>query len=654
MKKLFLLLGLFCGLAVYAQTTEQDSTLATGLPAYARVHGDTSDANTQERIIYFHSDIQMDTAGWVTVTETIRVYSNQDQIRRGIFRSLPLLRANNKGRKERIDIEVTGVLKNGETEDYHTEEKEGNLLVYIGSADVFLDAGKYTYTIIYRSRGHIGFFEGFDELYWNITGNEWAFEIQGASVAFHLPAGAALQSHACYTGITGSKASDCSMQLLADGTPVFFSTGVLAPHEGLTAAVSWPEGIVHRPPPPGFWERMMNQAGLILGITGLLYLLYFFYTRWNRVGRDARDRAVMPVFTPPFQWSPAVLRYVYKRTVDHQGYTAAMVHMAIQKAMRIKEEEGSRNIFILEKGERGKLPGEENSIYSSLFSYSKSVRTSDTNHSLFEKAWSAFTKAVKAELDIKAYYNANWRAWWHGTWRTLVWLVLTLWLVEGFSGALPVWLVLPFWTGFLVLVVAGVRLWKRSRVQSFFVLLFFLPLLGVCTVFLVSVIRNFQVITIMLLVIAVAGYTLFVLLIPAYSEKGAEAKAAIAGFRMYLSAAEEQRLNVLTPPERTPELFEQLLPYAIALDVENAWGKQFESVLQAAGYSPDWYDGQRSYILISSSMPGSLSRSLTSAAVDPTASSSGSSSSGSSSWSSGSSGGGSSGGGGGGGGGGGW
>jgi hypothetical protein len=60
--------------------------------------------------------------------------------------------------------------------------------------------------------------------------------------------------------------------------------------------------------------------------------------------------------------------------------------------------------------------------------------------------------------------------------------------------------------------------------------------------------------------------------------------------------AEKDRLNLLNPPEKTPALFEKYLPYALALDVENAWSEQFSEVLAQAGteaqpYTPVWYSG---------------------------------------------------------------
>ena len=69
----------------------------------------------------------------------------------------------------------------------------------------------------------------------------------------------------------------------------------------------------------------------------------------------------------------------------------------------------------------------------------------------------------------------------------------------------------------------------------------------------------------------------------------------IEGFRQYLTIAESERLKILNPPIKTPELFEKMLPYAMALDVEKEWSKQFESLLNQAnsgqGHRMGWYHG---------------------------------------------------------------
>ncbi|MEW8021081.1 MAG: hypothetical protein AB2811_10190 [Candidatus Sedimenticola endophacoides] len=57
--------------------------------------------------------------------------------------------------------------------------------------------------------------------------------------------------------------------------------------------------------------------------------------------------------------------------------------------------------------------------------------------------------------------------------------------------------------------------------------------------------------------------------------------------------AEQEELDFKHPPERTPQLFERYLPYAIALDLEQRWGERFSSLLHTGedGYQPHWYQG---------------------------------------------------------------
>ena len=128
----------------------------------------------------------------------------------------------------------------------------------------------------------------------------------------------------------------------------------------------------------------------------------------------------------------------------------------------------------------------------------------------------------------------------------------------------------------------------------------------------------------------------------------------IEGFKQYLGVAEEDRLNYLHPPEKTPELFERYLPYAIALDVENRWAERFAGVLAAAAAAGAatavWYFGNRDVW----SNPSTFADRVGSALATTVASASTAPGSSGGSGSSGSSGGGSSGGGGGGGGGSGW
>jgi uncharacterized membrane protein len=76
---------------------------------------------------------------------------------------------------------------------------------------------------------------------------------------------------------------------------------------------------------------------------------------------------------------------------------------------------------------------------------------------------------------------------------------------------------------------------------------------------------------------------------------------------------------VLHPPEKTPELFERYLPYALALDCENEWNAKFAAVLAAAAAAgvagPAWYSGRHWDGGRSGSFTDSIGRSLAASAA---------------------------------------
>jgi len=78
--------------------------------------------------------------------------------------------------------------------------------VRIGDADTIVPRGAHTYVIVYKTDRQIGFFDRFDELYWNVTGNGWVFRIERAEGIIHLPPGAAVLQTASYTGPDGATA----------------------------------------------------------------------------------------------------------------------------------------------------------------------------------------------------------------------------------------------------------------------------------------------------------------------------------------------------------------------------------------------------------------------------------------------------------------
>jgi len=159
----------------------------------------------EERIISFDSDVTIAADGELTVTETIKVRAEGYAIKRGIYRDFPTVYEGRDGETHIVGFEVVEVLLGGKEENWFTENRSNGVRVYIGEKDYFLPKGEYTYRLTYRTDRQIGFFEVFDELYWNVTGNGWVFPIDYARVTIHLPEGATVVRKAAYTGPQGAK-----------------------------------------------------------------------------------------------------------------------------------------------------------------------------------------------------------------------------------------------------------------------------------------------------------------------------------------------------------------------------------------------------------------------------------------------------------------
>jgi uncharacterized membrane protein YgcG len=70
---------------------------------------------------------------------------------------------------------------------------------------------------------------------------------------------------------------------------------------------------------------------------------------------------------------------------------------------------------------------------------------------------------------------------------------------------------------------------------------------------------------------------------------GVEAKEYLLGLKEYISVSEIRRIQFHNAPAKTPEHFEELLPYAMIFKLEKEWAEQFKSIT----YSPTWYDDQK-------------------------------------------------------------
>lgn len=607
--------------------------------------------NTSERIISFHSDMRIDSTGMLYVSEKIKVYATGSEIKRGLVRTIPIFRKDIFGQRKPADFKITSILKDGKKENYKTKNNNSERSIYIGNEDIILDPGVYAYEINYQTMGQVGFFKDYDEIYWNVTGSEWAFNIDSASATLVLPNKAMPGNTACYTGPKGSKNKDCNITVNPDHSVTFKTNGALGRGEGFTIAGAFTRNVIQR---PSAWEMFFNDF-LKIALTFILVvgLGVYYYISWSRYGRDPKEKVVIPTFNVPNNWSPALLRYFYKKKIDDKSFAISIINMAVKKVIKITKGLGKKDDYAIERstGLTNTLSKEEDAIYVRFLNTKKRIYINKANGSAINAAKNAHRDRLKPQLNLKDYFVAHRAHLMKAIGVTLAANIIFMIFVEK-GGPLTMLFLSPFVVIGVACFIAGIKMVKESTAAGIFLIIWGAGFGGGPLFMLYKSLSHLPLLSTIFFAVSVPMLVLYIFLIKAPTEAGSTVINQIKGFKMYLETAEADRLNILNPPDLTPALFEKFLPYALALDVENAWSAKFEAILNDADYMPDWYDGER---FNPRNMAAGFIQPFNSAVSDSkpdTGSSSGSS--GSSSWSSGSSGGGSSGGGGGGGGGGGW
>jgi len=632
----------------------------------------TTAATAAEEILDYEAQIEIARDGTLTVSERIRVSAEGDKIKRGIYRDFPTRYPGRFGTRVEVPFDVVRVLRDGNPEAFHTKSIDGGIRVYIGESSRVVSPGVHLYELTYTTRRQIGFFERHDELYWNVTGNFWDFPILNARAVIRLPETVRASEITTdgYTGPTGSKDQELTRSFDPEtGAIRFETTKVLPRRHGLTVVAQFPKGIVV-PPSKAEMRQAFEQANapLLTGLIGMSLVLAYYLLAWWMVGRDPAGGTIIPRFEPPHGQSPAAMRHLMRMGYDDKCFSAALVSMAVKGYLKIEEEDG-RYTLVRADGDRKNLSSGERRIADRLLSSGRFViRQSD--HEKIRSAIAVFKKWLKLENE-GGLFRANRGAVLPGVVITALAILATANSMKnesvlGADGMPVLFLILwlSVWSiAVYSLLVKVFRTWKEAlgpqpvanrfanTFGAIFLTCFAAPFVVAEFVVIGLLGHATTYVVIPTLLLPVFASLVFYHLLKQPTNAGRRLMDEIAGFEMYLRTAEGDDIRGLEGPKQTPELFEQFLPYAIALGVENEWAEKFSDVLEQAGmgesngYSPAWYAGHDLHQLGSQGLVSSVGSAL-SGAVATSSHAPGSSSGGG--------GGGSSGGGGGGGGGGGW
>ncbi len=500
--------------------------------------------------------------GSIVVTEIIEPRFNGKW--NGLYRNIPVEYKTPQGFNKTFFLKLENVT-DGEGRllkvESARERHYRKLKIWVPGAE---DAVR-TIMIRYTVPNALLFFEDHDELYWNITGDEWDVPIQDAGAVIQLPAGATGIRTLAFTGSYGSKEHDADVSV--NGSEITFRMRRnLAFREGLTAVVGWDKGLVREPTAADNAGNFLRSNWPLVIPMVVFALMYWL---WNTRGRDPRLRPIAARYDPPEGLTPAEVGTLMDNSADMRDITATLVDLAVRGYILIEEKKeehlmglfsNTEYVFHLRKkaNEWGELKPHERRLLDGLFSSGalQSVELTDLENK-FYKELPGIKDRVFDALMARKYYAQRPDKVKAG--------YLIGGVILGFTG---------FWAGGMLAGTTGMQ-------PAPFMLAAILSAIIVC------------------------GFGWFM---PARTFKGGEALEGVLGFEEFLGRVETDRFERMV---KTPQLFEKYLPFAMALGVEKNWTKAFEGI---CNQPPEWYRGGDFGTFRATSFVNNLSRMSTQAA----------------------------------------
>ena len=495
--------------------------------------------------------------------ETIQ-YDFGEARRHGIYRDIPEVYDRNGG-SYNYHLKVLGVWRDDppQPEPYAVSHSNGNIRIKIGDADKTI-TGSHTYIIRYSTDRALNFFGDRAELYWNAVGTGWPVPVEKASIAFNYldaikPDNVMTD---CFTGAYGSIEKACKIASTTSGT-VFSTTRVLQPYEGMTVVWGFVGG--KNFPAPTFWEKaqMLLADNIALFLPLIAFLLMFW--RWWTKGRDAKLNTLIPVYEAPRKLTPAMVGAAMTTgSVPDRTVTATIIDLARRGFLKIKFGEkkglfGTNQTFTFVKQKDGDeaLEDYEKTLLTGLFKSGAEQSVEDLKDGKFYTTVTTFKSQVAKQINALKLFDRN-----------------------------------PTFVRTVYILIA-------VAVALFSLVFFGENALGVFSGIATGVI------------VAVFGWVM-----PRRTAEGIQLLTDIEGFKWFLSVTEKDRMDFHNAPERTPEQFQALLPYAIVFGVENKWAAQFASLNIPP---PDWATGNVSSmnaVMLASSL-NSMHSAASAAAFSP-------------------------------------
>ena len=523
------------------------------------------------------------------ITETIT--ANFQEERHGIIRRIPLTNLVERldGTSEQNRVQISNVTVDN---TYTTTKENGYYVIQIGDAFKTF-TGKATYVIKYNYNLGKDKTRDYDELYFDLIGEEWDTAIGNITFTVEMPKDFDETKLGFSSGSHGELENQNITYQVENNTITGSYDGILEENEGLTIRTELEEGY--------FVGAELNYGSdtYFMLIVPILCLIISFIL-WLKFGRDKKVIETVE-FYPPEGFNSLEVGYLYKGKAEKKDVISLMIYLANKGYIKISETEEtslfakSKSFKITKLKEYDGNDASERLFLTGLFKMKNEVRKEDLENS-FYLTMNEIIKNISAKENKEKIFVKN------SFTKPILILFMILTMIAtltapsletgGISTLITILFVFGFYSMFFLIGLTVPNI-SFTIAWNVIMLLSFIPIVSSLPIWNIVLSEPIFLVGCILGLVSLIGIMVFFKLMPKRTDYGIEMLGKIKGFKNFLETAEKEKLEALVMEH--PTYFYDILPYTYVLGISDKWIKKFETI---ATEPPTWYDSPSTFDVV--------------------------------------------------------
>ena len=563
--------------------------------------------NTPQGIRYFRSDVTVLEDASLDIREEIRVSNATDYYTHGFHWNVPIAPTDRWDPRyvgaykpdNGIRVHILAVTEDGHDVTYEQGSGYAYSQITIGQRNVPLESGDHQFTLHYTVDYALTVSNGRDLLYWTAVGVERNAPVGEAILAVHLPPSIPSDAISADAEVGGrgrhpqvQPENAAQRQEDASGAIVYRALNIDR-RQSLTVVMTWPAEYIKIPK-----FAPLRRDLWLFAAPGIIFIYYLL--AWFRIGPDPKPGVLQARYEPPDGLSPAAVRYIASGITDGRTFAAVIAQLAASGCLRVESANGKIKLSQLmsDHATQSALAPEEAACLRLLFEDGPAIELSAAMDQRDTAQNGRYVFHIHEELNKQLngkYFTRHSGTIALGVLMTLVLAAILALTAQGrdTGGAF----MFTFWILFVGLMIgmmiemAFLSAWKTViRAGTGWAKM--IPGTLAVAVFLSVIVFMLKKLSEGVSVSYAAALVAFLLinlgwapLLKRKTQLGRDVTDQIAGFRQFLKKVEQDQLNrltgSLTGSDAEFQKLDALLPYAIALEVKEAWGDRLAQAFLA-------------------------------------------------------------------------